>query len=55
MENFLWHLENHFKCNKVRKDKMKIKTAVLYLIEIVVLWWKQKESKIGKGICAINT
>ena len=30
MEN-LWHLENYFKCNRLKSDESKINTAVLYL------------------------
>ena len=38
VENFLWHLENYFKCNRVRSDVNKITTAVLYLLDMVMLW-----------------
>ena len=31
VENFLWHLENYFKCSKVKRDKNKINNVVLYL------------------------
>lgn len=55
VENFLWHSENYFKCNKVRSDDTKINTAVLYLTEMAMLWWKREESEIEKGLCAIDT
>lgn len=38
VENFLWHLENYFKCNKVSSDDTKINTAVIYLTEMAMLW-----------------
>ena len=44
VENFLWHLENYFKCNRVRSDVNKINTAMLYLSEMDMLWWRRKES-----------
>ena len=55
VENFFWHLENYFKCNRVKNDKNKINTSVLYLSEMAMLWWRSKESEIGKGCCTINT
>ena len=36
VENFLWQLENHFKCNRVQSDVNKINTAVLYLLEMLM-------------------
>ncbi|XP_069148043.1 uncharacterized protein [Solanum lycopersicum] len=55
VENFLWHLENCFKCNRVRSDVNKINTAALYLSEMAMLWWRRKEAEIRKGTCTINT
>ena len=55
VENFLWQLENHFKCNRVQSDVNKINTAVLYLSEMSMLWWTRKESNIKKGTCTMNT
>ena len=37
VENFLWYLENYFKCNRVRSDVNKINTVVLYLSEMPML------------------
>ena len=37
VENFLWNLENYFKCNRVRSDVNKINTAVLYHSEMPML------------------
>ena len=44
VENFLWHLENYFKCNRVQSDVNKINTSMLYLSEMDMLWWRRKES-----------
>ncbi|XP_069151810.1 uncharacterized protein [Solanum lycopersicum] len=55
VENFLWHLENYFKCSRVRSDENKINTVVLYFSDMVMLWWRRKEAEIGKGTCTINT
>ena len=55
VDNFLWHLENYFKCMRVRSDVNKINTTVLYLSESAMLWWKRKEFDIAKGTCALNT
>ncbi|XP_055835544.1 uncharacterized protein LOC129904040 [Solanum dulcamara] len=52
--NFFWHLENYFKCNKMKSDKTGINTTVLYLSGMAMLWWKRKESEIGNGRCTIN-
>ena len=42
VENFLWHLENSFKCSRVKNDETKINPAVLYLSEMAILWWRRK-------------
>lgn len=55
VENFLWHWENHFNCNKVKNNKTKINMTMLYLLEMANLWWKRKDSKIWKGLCNIDT
>ena len=55
VDNFLWHLENYFKCMRVHSYVNKINTAVLYLSESAMLWWKHKESDIAKGTCVLNT
>ena len=55
VENFLWLLENYFKCSWVRSDENKINIAVLYLSEMAMLWWRRKKSEIGKGTCTIKT
>ena len=55
VENFLWNLENYFKCNRVRSDVNKINTAVLYLSEMPMLWWRHKGFDIKKGTCTMNT
>ncbi|XP_010315837.2 uncharacterized protein [Solanum lycopersicum] len=55
VENFLWHLENYFRCSRVRSDENKINTAIVYFSEMAMLWWRRKEAKIGKGTCTINT
>ena len=31
VENFLWHLENYFRCKRLKSDESKINTAMLYL------------------------
>ena len=46
VENFLWHLENYFKCNRVRSDVNKINTVVLYPSDMAMLWWRRKDSDI---------
>ncbi|XP_070010716.1 uncharacterized protein [Nicotiana sylvestris] len=55
VENFLWHLENYFKHGKVRDDEAKINTVVLYLLEVVTLWWRQKCTDMESGLCKIET
>src|SRR5687767_2840614 len=43
VENILWHLKNYFKCNKVKSDDTRINTAILYLSEMAMLWWKRHQ------------
>ncbi|KAL3341327.1 hypothetical protein AABB24_025732 [Solanum stoloniferum] len=54
VENFLWHLENYFKCNRLKSNES-INTAVLYLLEMAMLWCRRKKAEIGKGTCTMNT
>lgn len=49
VHNFLWHLESYFKCSRVKSEENKINTVMLYLSEMVMLWWRRKEVEIGKG------
>ena len=49
VENILSHLENYFKCSRVRSVENKTNTAVLYLSDMTTLWWRRKEAEIGKG------
>ena len=53
--NFLWHLENYFRCNRVRSDASKINTVVLFLSDVAMLWWKRKDAEIERGTCTIDT
>ncbi|XP_070028584.1 uncharacterized protein [Nicotiana sylvestris] len=55
VENFLWHLENYFRHGKVWDDEAKINTAVLYLSETAMLWWRRKIADVDKGLCTIIT
>ncbi|XP_070001952.1 uncharacterized protein [Nicotiana sylvestris] len=55
VENFLCHLENYFRHNKVRDDEAKINTTVLYLSETAMLWWRRKMDNMDKGLGTIST
>ncbi|XP_070018206.1 uncharacterized protein [Nicotiana sylvestris] len=55
VKNFLWYLENYFRHGKVRDDEAKINTAVLYLSETAMLWWRRKMTDMDKGLCTIST
>ncbi|XP_070011261.1 uncharacterized protein [Nicotiana sylvestris] len=55
VENFLWHLENYFKYDRVMDDEAKINTAVLYPLETVMPWWRRKMADMDKGLCTIST
>lgn len=45
---------DNFKCNKVKSDEYKINTVLLYRSKMDMFWWKQKESEMVKGHCAIK-
>ncbi|XP_075091881.1 uncharacterized protein LOC142172029 [Nicotiana tabacum] len=55
VENFLCHLENYFRHDKVKDDEAKINTVVLYLSDIAALWWRRKYVDMEKGLCKIET
>lgn len=48
LENFLWHLENYFKWNRVNNDESKINIIVLYLIRWTCFGGDIKSHKQGK-------
>lgn len=55
VEYFLWHLENFSRHGNVRGDDAKINIVVLYMSEIVMLWWGRKSTDAKIGLCTINT
>lgn len=55
VDNFFWHLENYFQHGKVREDNAMINTAVLYLLETAMLWWRRKSTDAERGLCTIST
>ncbi|CAN4114525.1 unnamed protein product [Withania somnifera] len=54
VENFFWHSENHFKYGKVRDDEAKVKIVMLYLSDILMLWWRRKPVEPDKDLCTIS-
>lgn len=39
----------------MKSDENNINTIVLYLSEMIMIWWNINEADIGKGTCTINT
>ena len=55
LDNFLWHMERYFEAITLTDVVAKVKTATLYLTDIVTLWWCQRFSDMEKDICTIET
>ena len=42
MDNFLWHVEPYFETLNLEDERLKIKTATLYLTDYLAdIWWRR--------------
>ncbi|EOY14077.1 Uncharacterized protein TCM_033272 [Theobroma cacao] len=42
INNFLWGMEQYFRATNIVHDGKKINTALMYLTDLVCLWWRRK-------------
>ena len=42
VDNFLWSMEQYFGALGVYNDASKVRTASMYLVDIVMLWWRRR-------------
>ena len=55
LDNFLWHMERYFEAIALTDKAMKVRIAMLYLIDNATLWWRRRFLEIEKGTCTIDT
>ncbi|KAK3013937.1 hypothetical protein RJ639_008810 [Escallonia herrerae] len=55
LDNFIWHMERYFKGDSITDEKVKVRTATLYLTDTATLWWRRKHNDIEKGLYTIDT
>ncbi|KAL4572158.1 hypothetical protein LXL04_018928 [Taraxacum kok-saghyz] len=55
LDEFFWSVECYFNATRIKDDKTKIDTAVLYLSENAALWWRRKHGEIEKGLCKMDS
>ncbi|GFS36763.1 hypothetical protein Acr_00g0047900 [Actinidia rufa] len=55
LDNFLWNLEQYFNAMSIEDDAKNIKTAPLYLADVVMLSWRRRHVDIGKGTCTMES
>ncbi|KAK3006442.1 hypothetical protein RJ639_017437 [Escallonia herrerae] len=55
LDNFIWHMEHYFEGASITDEKVKVRTATLYLTDTATLWWRRKYNDIEKGLCTIDT
>ena len=42
IDNFLWDMEQYFRVMGIVKDATKVSTALMYLVDIALLWWQRR-------------
>ncbi|KAK3005218.1 hypothetical protein RJ639_015890 [Escallonia herrerae] len=55
LDNYIWHMEQYFEGASITDEKIKVRTATLYLTNTVTLWWRRKHCDIEKGLYTIDT
>ena len=55
LDNFLWHMERYFEAIALTDEAAKVRSATLYLIDNVTLWWRRRFLEIEKGTCTTDT
>lgn len=55
LENFLWHMEQYFEAIGMVEEKMKVRTATMFLTDTAMLWWRRRSADMERGTCTINT
>ncbi|CAN1144671.1 hypothetical protein LINPERPRIM_LOCUS16755 [Linum perenne] len=55
LENFLWGLELYFEVSGIQDELAKVRTASLYLVDVVMLWWRSRQGDIIRGTCTIES
>ncbi|CAN1291309.1 hypothetical protein LINPERPRIM_LOCUS21090 [Linum perenne] len=55
VENFLWGLEQYFEASGIRDELAKVRTASLYLVYVLMLWWRRREGDIARDTCTIES
>ncbi|KAG8492660.1 hypothetical protein CXB51_010326 [Gossypium anomalum] len=49
VDNFLWRMENYFRAKGIVDDVGKVQTALLFLTDIVLLWWRDRTTDKRQG------
>ncbi|MBA0851698.1 hypothetical protein Goshw_024587 [Gossypium schwendimanii] len=47
--NFLWRMENYFHAKGIVEDVVKVNTTLMFLTDIVLLWWRCKTTDKRQG------
>lgn len=47
----LWQVEQDFDAAKIEEEKVKIRTATIYLSDDAILWWRRRHSDVERGLC----
>ncbi|KAK8316558.1 hypothetical protein V6Z12_A13G050900 [Gossypium hirsutum] len=55
VDNFLWGVEQYFRAKGIADDATKVITAVMYLTDIALLWWRRRSTDVRRGGTKIGT
>ncbi|KAG7979636.1 hypothetical protein I3843_05G140800 [Carya illinoinensis] len=55
LDNYMWHMERYFEALNMQDERVKVRTASLYLTNLAGTWWRRKHSEIEKSTCSIDS
>ncbi|MBA0765307.1 hypothetical protein Gotri_014527 [Gossypium trilobum] len=50
VDNFLWRMENYFRAKGIVDDAVKVNTALMFLTDIALLWWRGRTIDKRQGV-----
>lgn len=55
LDNFLWQMQQYFEAISLEDERIKVRTASLYLSDTAILWWRRRCQDIERGTVTIDT
>ncbi|KAK8314289.1 hypothetical protein V6Z12_D01G162200 [Gossypium hirsutum] len=55
VDNFLWEMKQYFRAMGIEDDATKVNTALIYITDVALLWWRRRSTDEKRGGTAIGT